>query len=898
MELTPQIHDLKPDSRLFCPERFQALVDCSSSATKAIQETLQQADKILGDDFKNRGNIKLIIRRRAWLMDQLLTWLWQQLPCANSSDIALLAVGGYGRAELHPRSDIDLMILLAEDNSDANCKEALSDFITQLWDIGLEVGQSVRSLAECVTLSQSDITIATNLMEARTITGNTALCETMLEQTGPQHIWPVEDFFEAKWKEQITRHHKHNNTEYNLEPDIKSAPGGLRDIQMIGWVAKRYFGANRLSELQEHGFLTKEEYAQLNQGHVFLWEVRYALHLLTNRSENRLLFDFQKAVATMLGYEDTDTKLAVELLMQDYYREAITISQLNDMLLQHFEEAILEADKPDTAIAINNRFRLRNAHIEVTHDKVFEDNPSALLEIFVVAAQTKQIEGVRASTIRLIRNSRHLIDQKFREDARNISLFMELLLSPYNLSSQFERMSRYGILGAYLPAFGKVMGQMQYDLFHQYTVDAHTLRVFRNLRKFRHTGTDQEFPMASFLYHRLPKIELLYLAGIFHDLGKGRKGDHSLLGAQDAYAFCLQHNLNHWDAQLVAWLVEFHLLMSLTAQKQDVSDPDVIHTFAKKVGHQIRLDYLYVLTVADICATNANLWNGWRATLLETLYNEARSALRRGLENPMDRDEWIQANQSLARDVLNSQGINDGAIDELWEQLEDSYFLRETTSDIARHTAAILEHDPGSGPLILLDKTDNERYGNATQIFVYTPDSANLFAATATALTQLHLSVVDARIITAKNEFSLDTYVVMEENGNPIETEARLTQVKSKLFETLSNPDDFPDIVTRRLPRALKHFSIPTTVKISQNTSKMHTIMEITTLDRPGLLAEIGSLFLQHDLNILGARIATLGEKAEDVFYMLDSAGQMITDPKVIAEITDSFINHLDRDMH
>ncbi|MCG8314259.1 MAG: [protein-PII] uridylyltransferase [Pseudomonadales bacterium] len=891
---TPLISELKPDNELFNKNDFEAIVATEGRATKAVRVALKKADKVLEQRFLNSENIKLLIRRRAWLLDQLLSWLWNQLDCANSPGISLMAVGGYGRAELHPHSDIDLLILLKSDNTD-RFRTDLENFITQLWDIGLEVGHSVRSLNECAELAKDDITIATNLMEARTIAGDPALGEKMLEITGPEYVWPVSDFFEAKWKEQIARHHKHNNTEYNLEPNIKSAPGGLRDIQMIGWVAKRYFGANRLSELVDYNFLTQEEYDILNAGQTFLWEVRYALHLITNRSEDRLLFDYQRSVAEMLGYSDSNVNLAVEKFMKHYYRAALSISQMNDMLLQLFEEAILEADQPDNVIPVNRRFQLQHNHIEVTHEKVFEHTPSALLEIFVILAQNEGIEGIRASTIRLIRDSSDLIDQKFRDDICNISLFMELLRSPYQLYTQFTRMNRLGILGAYIPVFGQVIGQMQYDLFHQYTVDAHTLLVLKNLRKFRHTGSEQEFPMASFLFHRLPKIELIYIAGLFHDLGKGRPGDHSEIGAKDAYSFCEHHRLSRWDSQLVAWLVENHLLMSLTAQKKDVSDPDVIHDFAKQVGHQIRLDYLFVLTIADICGTNPNLWNGWRATLLHQLYSEARRALRRGLENPVDKHDWIEENKAVARRILKRRGIENFEIDEIWEQLGDNYFLRETTGDIARHTEAIINHKDQDGPLVLIGKTDSRRYEGATQVFVYTEDTQNLFAATAAALSQLHLTIADAKIITSTTNFSLDSYVVMEENGNPIDNQERLNQIKAKLIETLSDPEHFPDIVNRRMPRALKHFDIPTEVTVAHSKDNNNTVIEVTTLDRPGLLAEIGRIFLEHGVNILGARIATLGERVEDVFYITDRhSGGIIEDQVFIDRLATALKRHLD----
>lgn len=893
---TPLVTELKQDKELFDPERFATLTHSCGSVPKAFRQAIKEADAVLDRRFLNMENIKLIIRRRAWTMDQLMKQLWNQFKCSDSPDIALLAVGGYGRAELHPHSDIDLLILLRNRHLAEKFRTDLETFVTQLWDIGLEVGHSVRSVDECAELARDDITIATNLMESRTIAGNPELGDMMLAATAPTKIWPPKDFFTAKWTEQIARHNKNNNTEYNLEPDIKSAPGGLRDIQTIGWVAKRYFNANRLSDLVNHGFLTAEEYDILNAGQSFLWEVRYALHMLTRRSENRLLFDHQRAVADMLGYRDSNANLAVEKFMKRYYRVALSVSQLNDMLLQHFDEAILRPHEPATIVPINKRFQIRGSFIEVTHDKVFEQTPSALMEIFVILAQNEKIEGIRAATIRLIRDHRHLVDQKFRDDIRNISLFMELLRSPNKIYTQLYRMKRYGVLGNYIPEFGQVIGQMQYDLFHIYTVDAHSLHVLRNMRMFRHTEVRKDFPVAHMIVQRLPKIELLYIAGLFHDLAKGRGGDHSDLGAVDAYRFCIHHRLTKWDASLVSWLVQYHLLMSLTAQKRDVSDPAVIHEFATRVGDQVRLDYLFVLTVADICATNPNLWNGWKASLLRQLYTESRRALRRGLENPINRQDWIDETKDKALALLLNRGIAREQIDALWEHLGDDYFQRETFADVARHTEAILNHPANGGPLVLLGKADDRGFQDAAEVFVYTKDAPNLFAASVAALSQLNLTIADAKIITSTSGYSLDTFIIMEESGTPIgDDPARMQQIVKKLTRALSDPNKYPEIVHKRMPRALKHFRIPTEVVISNDLQHGHTVLELVALDRPGLLAEIGCVFLDNNVLLQNARIATLGERVEDVFYITDTNGEMIRDPDLCERLKQSIKDLLDQ---
>ncbi|OUS24916.1 [protein-PII] uridylyltransferase [Gammaproteobacteria bacterium 45_16_T64] len=882
---TPSISELQPDSELFDLQRFSVLVEQAPSPIIAVKKAIQVADSILTERFRQQSDIKLIIKQRAWVIDQLLTWLWQQLECSHSKDIALLAVGGYGRAELHPQSDIDLLILLREDDLEPFACD-LEGFITQLWDIGFEVGHAVRSLSECATLAKDDITIATNLMEARTICGAPELCEMMLEATGPEHVWPVDEFFSAKWTEQIARYRKYDDTEQSLEPDVKSAPGALRDIQTIGWVTKRYFKANRLSELVTHHFLTADEYSTLDAAQQFLWEVRFALHVITKRSENRLLFDYQRSVAELLGYRDSDTNLAVEKFMKRYYRVVLAVSQLNDMLLRHFDETIIKIREIDQVIPYNKRFQIHNDYIEASHDEVFKQTPSALLEIFVILAQNEHIQGIRASTIRLIKDDKQLIDTTFRNDIRNTALFIQLLRSPHRLYTQLSRMKRYGILGNYIPQFGRVIGQMQYDLFHIYTVDAHTLHVLRNMRRFRYRDAKREFPVAAYIFHRLPKIELLYIAGLFHDVGKGKGCDHSTAGAIDAENFCSHHRLSKWDTQLVSWLVKNHLLMSLTSQKKDVSDPEVIHSFATAVGDQIHLDYLYALTVADICATNPSLWNGWRSSLLRQLYTEARRALRRGLEKTVNKLDWILETKERASSILSTKNIDTTQTQALWQQFGDDYFLRESPSGVARHTEAILKHDTTLGPLVVVCKTEESHFERSAQIFIYTEDKPNLFAVSVTALDQLNLSIADAKVMTSAEDISLDTYVVMDENGQTLgDDPARIAQIEDKLRTAIINLDQYNSTTNKRMPRALKHFQIPTEVVITNNPEHQHTTIEVISLDRPGMLAEIGGIFAELSIELQSARIATLGERVEDVFYVTTLEGGAITDPFLCEKI-------------
>jgi [protein-PII] uridylyltransferase len=591
------------------------------------------------------------VRDRARLVDALLKTAWSMHVGEHVRDVALIAVGGYGRGELNLCSDIDIMILLPKSES-APWQGSLEKFLTFMWDIGLEVGHSVRTIDDCQRESAADVSVATTMIEARLLQGPELLFEAMRRALAPERVWPTRDFFEAKVAEQTARHHRYYDTAYNLEPNVKSSPGGLRDIQTIGWVAKRHFGAESLDELVDHGFLTRSELRKLKTAQSFLWKVRFALHVLTARREDRLLFDHQIRLAKMFGYEDATYTLAVEQFMQRYYRTAMDVSLLNEMLLQLFREAISDSNVPP--VPVNARFQIRNDFLEVTGDDVFDRYPSAMLELFVMIEQnSEKIRGVRASTIRQLTRHLWLIDEEFRQHPRNHRLFFEILSAPVGVTHELRRMNLYGVLGRYIPAFGRIVGRMQYDLFHAYTVDAHTLFVVSNLRRFAMPKYDHEFPALSRIMQSLPKQELAYLAAIFHDIAKGRGGDHSELGSVDAEAFCLEQGLSRYDARLVAWLVRNHLVLSVTSQKKDISDPKVVNEFARHVGDQTHLDYLYVLTVADVRGTNPKLWNNWKSSLFAEFYERTRQALRRGHESPLDNVKVRQAlNMAINKDRI------------------------------------------------------------------------------------------------------------------------------------------------------------------------------------------------------------------------------------------------------
>ena len=852
-----------------------------------FRQVLDRGTELLKERFVADESIEDLVRDRARLVDIALRAAWIRHAGKFADDLALVAVGGYGRGELHPSSDIDIMVLLPKSDS-ADWQPDIERFLTFLWDIGLEVGHSVRSIDDCQRESLADISVATTLFEARLLAGPESLFAGMRRALAQDRLWSSEDFFEAKCKEQSERHHRYFDTAYNLEPNVKSSPGGLRDIQTIGWVAKRHFGTDTLDELVAHGFLTREELRKLKAGQSFLWKVRFGLHVLTGRREDRLLFDYQIKLAKLFGYEDASFTLAVEQLMQKYYRTVMDVSLLNEMLLQLFREAILTQSAPPAPI--NPRFQIRNDYLEVTHPEVFARYPSALLELFVLLQQHPELRGVRAETIRLIGTHVSLIDEEFRQNPRHHRLFMEILCAPVGVTHELRRMNLYGVLGRYIPSFGRVVGRMQYDLFHAYTVDAHTLFVVSNLRRLAIPKFNDEFPRLSQIMQSLPRQELAYLAALFHDIAKGRGGDHSELGAVDAEAFCLEQGLGRYEARLVAWLVRNHLILSITTQKKDISDPDIIHAFARQVGDQAHLDYLYVLTVSDVRGTNPKLWNAWKARLFEEFYERTRRALRRGLETPVDQDELIRETQAHARERMAN--IPDAQIAAVWSQWTEAYFLRYTPEEIAWQTSVLAGRDPHDDSPFVAIRQLADRGG--TVVLTYTPHRLHSFARTTAVLDQMGLNVVDARLITSADGFSLETYVVLEDNGMVIADAQRLEEIERGLWRNLKQPEDSPLIVTRRAPRQVRMFSTPTQVNFSLDSRNGRTILELIAADRPGLLSEVGKVFKAEHVSINGAKIMTVGERAEDVFYITDSEDRTLDD-EACRRVQDALVRALDR---
>ena len=836
---------------------------------------LAQANERLKQRFFGGAAADEIVGLRAAFIDELMIRAWRRWRLQESGH-ALLAVGGYGRGELLPHSDVDLCIVLGPP-LDAATQGLVESFVTFLWDIGLEVGHSVRSIAECVSAAAGDITVMTNLMEARLVAGPSALLETVREATDVAHLWPVDQFFTAKISEQEQRHQRYNDAFQQLEPNIKESPGGLRDIQSIAWVANRHFKTAGLQGLIDNGFLTAEEYRALVRGRDHLWRIRCALHFLAGRREDRLLFDYQRRVSEVFGFIDASHNRAVEQFMRGFYRTVRELGRLNEMLLGLFQEAIIQGEREARATPLNRRFQLRGSYIEAVNDQVFKRTPPALLEIFLLMQRNPWIKGVRASTIRVIRENLHLVNETFRRDIRARSLFMEIIRQPRRVGHELLRMHRYGVLAAYLPEFARIEGLMQFDLFHVYTVDEHLLFVVQTMRRFSYPLTDDDQPgLVRQAIEKIPKLELLYIAGLYHDVGKGSGQDHSELGAEEAAAFCQNHGLSQYDSNLVRWLVQHHLMMSATSQREDIYDPEVLKKFAVRVGNETRLDYLFLLTIADIRGTNPQLWTSWKRSLIFELYLGTLRALRSGAELGLGRGERTESTRQEARKLLPSSTYPEHAVALLWSTLSEEYFLRHRPVEVAWHSAVILGADADELPVIALRNFDNL---GGTSVFIHAENVDYLFAIAAATLDRLRLDVQDARIITSTAGYTLDTFIVLDAESRSIVTDSeRSHDIQSRLRSALRTREIPAVRSAPGLNRRLRNFSAPAAVTFLSDQTNERTVMEVIATDRPGFLSLVGRAMQNQGIRLHDARISTIGERAEDYFQITDLHNQPLAD--------------------
>jgi [protein-PII] uridylyltransferase len=848
------------------------------------RESLAQFHGWLREQFLLGTPVGELVAARSSFIDQLLTLCWEQFGLAAQPQLALVAVGGYGRGELHPHSDIDILILSPAPLT-AAIGERIGQYLTLLWDLKLEVGHAVRTVSDCVTQGKLDITIATNLLESRLITGSLDTFAALNQAIQPRGFWPSEDFFRAKRDEQTARHQQYQDTVYTLEPDLKSNPGGLRDIQTLAWVARRQFGATSLYEMTSYGFLSRSEYLELLDCQNFLWRLRFALHIAIDKNDNRMLFDRQRAVAELLGYPGQGNA-PIEQMMKRFYQTVRRVAELNEMLLQLFDEAILGNAATEIRL-LNEQFLLRGNLIDTRDPELFRREPLAMLALFYQIAEHPEISGIYSACLRQLREARRSLIFSLQELPECRQLFIQLLRHPRGMGLPITLMHEHAILAAYLPQWGQIVGQMQFDMFHAYTVDEHTHRLLKNIHRFLLPANEREQPLFREVHSRLPKPELLLLGALFHDIAKGRGGDHSELGASEALYFCQLHGLDRYESRLVSWLVRQHLLFSVTAQRRDIYDPDVVNDFAEKVRDEQHLDYLYCLTVADICATNDNLWNDWKGTLLRELYFATQKALRLGLENPPDLKLRIRENQRKALELLVPTGIPEAAILTLWQNFKADYFMRQSPEQIAWHSQHILPHDK-SEPLVLFGR---HAARGGSELFLYCRDMPNLFATVASILGHKGLNIHDAQIMSSKDGYVMDTFVVLEPNGDAVDAE-RIPSLRKGLTNALNNPA-MPLPKPKPLSRRHRQFTVPTRVNFLPNKGdKKHTLIELTALDRPGVLARIGAVFQNCQLVVHAAKITTIGERVEDFFSLTRRDGQLLTDSdedrlreKLVAEL-------------
>jgi [protein-PII] uridylyltransferase len=823
-----------------------------------LKQQLKADRQLLIAAFREDGKPEKLLRGLRQSVDAVLTeaWLGAGLPAAS----ALVGVGGYGRGELFPYSDVDLLILLSEP-ADAITRGKLEELVQLLWDLGLEIGSSIRTIDECMIESHADITVQTSLLEARLVAGDADLFE-QLQQRYQAALDP-QAFFQAKTAEMRLRHAKYEDTAFSLEPNCKESPGGLRDLQVILWVAKAAGLANSWSQLAARGLITQTEARALMEKESAFKDIRVRLHLHTGRREDRLVFDVQTAIAESFGLQTTgegmNARRSSEILMQRYYWAAKTVTQLNTILLQNIEAQLFP--QPTVEVEINEHFNEVNGLIDIRADDTFESAPSAMLEVFVVMTERPDLKGMTARTTRALWHARKKIDAAFRADPVNKALFLRILQAPVGLVHALRRMNDMSILGRYLPAFRHIVGQMQHDLFHVYTVDQHIMMVVRNMRRFTMSEHAHEYPFCSQLIANFRDAWLLYVAALFHDIAKGRGGDHSKLGTADARQFCEQHGIDAEDTELVVFLVEQHLTMSQVAQKQDLSDPDVISAFAGAVGDERHLTALYLLTVADIRGTSPKVWNAWKAKLLEDLY---RVTLRVLGGEPHSADRELKNRQDEARAMLRLYGLPEKAHEALWDQLDVAWFLRHDAADIAWQTRSLYDRLDSIKPVV---KCRLAPIGEGLQVAVYVKDQPDLFARICSYFDRKNFSILDAKIHTTRNGYALDTFLVTEQNFAKSYRDI-IHLIEHEIGELLVSQAPLPAPSRGRLSRLSRTFPITPTVDLRPDERGQYYLLSISANDRTGLLYSIANVLTRYRINVHTAKIMTLGERVEDVFLV------------------------------
>jgi [protein-PII] uridylyltransferase len=828
----------------------------SAEARRALRQLLGDVDRALATAFRDGADASVLARRRGESVARIVAHVW--MACLGDvTGAALFAVGGFGRGLLFPYSDVDLLALVQA--PEPARLRALEQFFATLWDVGLKVGHAVRDPAQCRALAAQDASVFTSLLDAHRLAGDPAFDARLRAIVEDPALWPPQEYLAARLAERNARHARFDDTAYNLEPNLKDGPGGLRTLDSLRWMGRRLAHANDLSDMVVEGLLDPAEQAALEQSEAVLRRYRYALHLEAGRAEERLLFDYQRALAARLGFEDEHEKnLGVEQFMQGYYRAASQVERLGVQVAERFEEML---ELPDEAVPVGTDFIRYGKRLAARDPQLFMRRPAALVEIFIARMDQPGVVGFSADTMRRIHQATAAHGDALADDREVLTVFLQLLRRGAPAVEALWRMNRHGLLAAILPAFGKVFGRMQYDLFHVYTVDEHTLRVLRNLARFADPAAQREFPLGCEIWAGLPVPEVLLLAGLFHDIAKGRGGDHSVLGEQDARAFCTRLGLPPGDVERVAWLVRWHLLMSTTAQRQDITDPDVVHRFAEVVGNRERLGQLYLLTIADIIGTSPRLWNGWKDRLLADLYTSTRYALRSDVELPRDIGVRVHECSEYALALLLNEGHAEADVMHVWADFPQLSFLRHRPEQIAWQTTAILRAQ-GALPLVAVHPLSVR---GSTELFVYTPDRDGLFATVTAVLDRLRFSVMESRILSSPTGMALDTFLLLDADSQQPVSAARAEELQQRLQRALAQSAGVQPS-KRGMSRHQKHFQM--TPKISFHAAGDRTQLALIGTDRPGLLAAVAQVMLATGVRVHDARIATFGERVEDFFQL------------------------------
>lgn len=866
----------------------------TDNSVTAIADYVASVDSTLLETFRRNPltPIEALLQGRANQLAESTKALWQLAGSFHQSDnhdLALVAIGGFGRGELHPHSDIDLLILYSEQPGPVDTL-VIETFISNCWDAGLPVSHNVLTPDECVTQAREDVTFLTSLIQVRLLAGSHTMLEQLLERVKPEEIWSVPDYFNAKVKEQAHRHMRFDDTAGQLEPNIKQGPGGLRDLQTIAWVCLRRFGKTDMATLLGNGLLNEYEFSQLIESRDFMWRIRWANHMLAGRAEERLLFARQKQLAGLFGYEDDlQPTHAVEQFMQQYYRHNIRLQRYNERILQQFREE-LQGDEPAASPVqiINAHFQIRMDYLEVRQPELFKQDPAAILELFLVLQKKPDIKGVRATTIRLLRqaiNQQVRLQPEFFARTETLRVFCQVLQQPHGVYTQLARMHRYGLLAHLLPGFAAVSGLMQFDLFHVYTVDQHTLFVVRNLRRMAYGKYADKFGHAIQLMQSIESPSILYLAALFHDIAKGRGGDHAELGAHDVKRFCRSADVPAHHIDLISWLVKAHLLMSHTAQRKDLSDPDVIQSFAIAVKTQRRLDHLYLLTVADIAATNPDLWNSWKDSLLWELYQKATDCFRRGLSNPISRAMSARSTRARVFSELLGRGYSESAITLSWQQFSESLFVRLEDDQLIWLSEVLLsERDTAGYEVLLRQLIDTD----VTEIVVIGPSFDGFFATITTSLESMRCNIYNARIQSTVDPESgeitaVDLLQFTDGNDQPLQSRD-CQRLQDEIRSRLEHKSP-PKPMTSSVPARLREFACEIEISMTERkllnaeggAEQIYTELELRCIDRFGILSSIALLFLKHTIRLHDARIATFGERVEDTFLLTDYANKALT---------------------